>query len=71
MKDDGLVSLSPSARDGRVTEVELTSIGKERLQEARELTHRLVVKAYQGLDADEVVRLNSCLSKIFDNLKSI
>lgn len=70
MKEDGLVSIAPSARDGRVTEVELTQLGKQRLDEARKLTHRLVERAFDGLSSDEVRALSQTLSKIFGNLKS-
>lgn len=71
MKGDGLVSVSLSNRDGRVTEVELTQLGEERLEEARKLTHPLVDKAYRGISPEEVRSLNLSLSKIFNNLKSI
>lgn len=71
MQEADLVVAVPSDEDRRVTEVELTEQGEEQLSVARELTHRLVEKAFHGLDAEEVVALNRCLGKIFNNLKSI
>lgn len=71
MQEAELVLTAPSAEDRRVTEVTLTEQGEAQLEVARELTHRLVEKAFHGLDAEEIVTLNRCLGKIFNNLKSI
>ncbi|WP_301271105.1 MarR family winged helix-turn-helix transcriptional regulator [Halomonas sp. Y3] len=68
MQEAGLVTTSLSPEDRRVTEVSLTHEGEENLVIARELTHRLVEKAFRGLSSDEIVVMNRCLSKILDNL---
>lgn len=71
MQEADLVVTTPSPEDRRVTEVALTEQGEAQLEVAREITHRLVERAFHGLDAEEVVALNRCLGKIFNNLKSI
>lgn len=71
MQEAELLKTSPSPQDGRVTEVELTESGEARLAVARELTGRLVEKAFAGLGKDEIVYINQCLSKIFRNLNSL
>ncbi|MCG7602240.1 MarR family transcriptional regulator [Halomonas sp. McH1-25] len=68
MREDGLVDISASLKDGRVSEVELTPQGSKKLQEAKEATHRLVERAYAKLEISEITQLNRCLSKIFNNL---
>lgn len=71
MQEAELVVTAPSDEDRRVTEVTLTEQGEAQLAIAREQTHRLVEKAFKGLEAEEVVTLNRCLGKIFNNLKAI
>ncbi|MEA3252505.1 MAG: MarR family transcriptional regulator [Pseudomonadota bacterium] len=68
MREDGLVFISASLKDGRVTEVELTPQGGTKVQEAKEATHHLVERAYSKLDVSEIKQLNNYLSKIFNNL---
>lgn len=69
MQESELVLTAPSAEDGRITEVTLTSHGEEQLVVARELISRLVEKAFRGLYTEEVAVLNRCLSKVFINLQ--
>jgi MarR family transcriptional regulator, organic hydroperoxide resistance regulator len=68
MQEAELVVTAPSDEDRRVTEVTLTEQGEFQLGIAREETHRLVERAFKGLEAEEVVSLNRCLSKIFNNI---
>ncbi|MDI5935903.1 MarR family winged helix-turn-helix transcriptional regulator [Halomonas kalidii] len=71
MQEAGLLKTAPSPQDGRVTEVELTESGEAKLAVARELTARVVEKAFSGLRKDEVVYINQCLSKMFRNLNAL
>lgn len=71
MQEDGLLRTSPSAQDGRVTEVELTEHGLARLAIARQATSRVVEKAFHAFDKDEIVYINRCLSKMFGNLNTL
>ncbi|CAM4059848.1 MarR family transcriptional regulator [Vreelandella rituensis] len=68
MQEAELVVTAHSNDDRRVTEVELTEQGEAQLVVARELTHRLVEKAFDGLTTEEIVALNRCLSKMLTNL---
>ncbi|MBZ9558542.1 MULTISPECIES: MarR family transcriptional regulator [Modicisalibacter] len=71
MQETGLLETAPSPQDGRVTEVALTEDGEAKLAEARGLTGRIVEKAFDGLEKDEIVYVNQCLSKMFRNLNAI
>ncbi|WP_027966388.1 MarR family winged helix-turn-helix transcriptional regulator [Halomonas halocynthiae] len=71
MQEAGLLKTELSPQDGRVTEVELTDVGAEKLTLARQVTSRLVEKAFADFDAPDIVYINQCLSKMFHNLNSI
>ncbi|MFC0267232.1 MarR family winged helix-turn-helix transcriptional regulator [Kushneria aurantia] len=71
MQQLGLLKTEQSPQDGRVTEVELTEDGEEKLIIAREVTGRLVEKAFNDFSAQDIVYINQCLSKIFRNLNTI
>ncbi|WP_106419104.1 MarR family winged helix-turn-helix transcriptional regulator [Salinicola tamaricis] len=70
MQEAGLLETAPSPQDGRVTEVALTAEGEAKLAVARELTARVVEKAFDGLGKTEIVFVNQCLSKMFRNLNA-
>lgn len=68
MKDEGLVDTSPSAQDGRVTQVTLTEKGRQAFLAMHEVTDDLFHKSFKGLTEAQIRKLNQVLSKIFDNL---
>ncbi|MGM0858331.1 MAG: MarR family winged helix-turn-helix transcriptional regulator [Pseudomonadota bacterium] len=70
MQEAELVLTSLSSEDRRVTEVTITARGEAQLKVARDISHRMVEKAFQGIEAEEVIVLNRHLSKIFNNLNS-
>ncbi|MFG6667844.1 MarR family winged helix-turn-helix transcriptional regulator [Halomonas sp. HNIBRBA4712] len=71
MQEAGLLITEASQQDGRVTEVDITPLGEEKLDIARQVTSRLVKKAFGDFSAQEIIYINQCLSKMFHNLSSI
>ena len=71
MQESGLLKTEASPQDGRVTEVELTDVGEEKLDIARQVTSRLVEKAFADFSKQDIVYINQCLSRMFHNLNAL
>lgn len=69
MKRAGLVASCPSATDRRVTELELTAPGRERLASARKLTAPLYECAIAGFSAREFRQFLNLINRLHANLK--
>lgn len=68
MQKDGLVQTAPSTRDGRVTEVTITSKGDEAGKNAWEEANRIMEVAFSGFSKKERLTLTKLLQKLTDNL---
>ncbi|MBV1789972.1 MarR family transcriptional regulator [Marinobacterium sp. D7] len=71
MQDQGLVELTTSASDGRVTLVRLTDKGYGNLNEVRDSVSSIFKRSFKGFSNPQIHRINALLEKLFDNLKSI
>lgn len=71
MQESGLLKTEASPQDGRVTEVELTDAGEAKLDIARQVTSRLVEKAFADFSKQDIVYINQCLSRMFHNLNAL
>lgn len=68
MMKAGLVERAPDSRDGRVTNVILTDLGRQKLAAARILTAPLYRKVIRGFSQAEFARLLDMLNRLHDNL---
>ena len=71
MRDEGLVNLSTSPDDGRVTLVSLTEKGLDSLELIRGSVSKLFRNSFKGLSAAQIHRNNVLLAKLYDNLKTL
>jgi len=71
MRDEGLVNLTTSSEDGRVTLVSLTDKGMESLELIRSSVSQLFRSCFKGLSAAQIHRTNTLLARLYDNLKEI
>lgn len=71
MRDQGLVELTTSSEDGRVTLVTLTDQGHRSLNEVRESVSNIFKRSFQGVSSAQIQRLNDLLEKLYENLYSI
>jgi DNA-binding MarR family transcriptional regulator len=71
MQESGLLKTEASPQDGRVTEVELTEAGEAKLDIARQVTSRLVEKAFADFSKQDIIHINQCLSRMFHNLNAL
>lgn len=71
MQDNGLVETIPATHDARVTEVRITPLGEERLEQGRSITSRNIENALHGYDDEEVRALTRNLERIFRNMNDI
>lgn len=69
METAGLIRTSPSTRDGRVTELTLTELGKIKLAEARSITSPVYRRLIDGVSSDEFSTLLKLLNLFHDNLE--
>lgn len=69
METAGLIRTSPSTRDGRVTELTLTELGKIKLAEARSITSPVYRRLIDGVSSDEFTILLKLLNLFHDNLE--
>lgn len=69
METAGLIRTSPSTRDGRVTELTLTELGKIKLAEARSITSPVYRRLIDGVSSDEFSILLKLLNLFHDNLE--
>lgn len=70
MRDEGLVTLSTSPNDGRVTLVSLTPQGLESLELIQDSVSNLFRSSFKGLSSAQVHRSNMLLKKLYDNLNN-
>lgn len=68
MMKAGLVERAADSNDGRVTNVILTSHGREKLATARAVTAPLYRKVIKGFSQAEFARLLAMLDRLHDNL---
>lgn len=68
MRDEGLVNLSVSKEDGRVTLVSLTEKGFESLLLTQESVSTLFRNSFKGMSSAEINRTNTLLKKLYDNI---
>ncbi len=64
----GLVTVAPSANDGRVRELALTDLGRNTLIAAREATSPLYDKIIRNYSAEDFSRLLTLLDRLHQNL---
>lgn len=69
MGKQGLVETAPSASDGRVTELELTALGREKLAAARQVTSPIYQRVITGFSAAEFGKLLKSLNLLHANLE--
>jgi len=68
MSKSGLIDTRPSETDGRVTELMLTALGREKLAAARAATSPIYQKIIRGISAGEFAQLLDLLGRLHDNL---
>ena len=66
---EGLVTLQRSPSDARVTEVELTAAGRSAVEVIRDVASRMYQAAFQDFRANEIVALNTALTRLHRNLR--
>ncbi|TNV20262.1 winged helix-turn-helix transcriptional regulator [Buttiauxella sp. B2] len=71
LRDDGLVTTASSEADARVTEVMLTAVGVEKVEEANRLASKVFEKGFKGMSAAQVEKMNLSLGKVLDNLNDL
>ena len=69
MQKADLIETAPSESDGRVTELRLTEIGREKLSGAREATAPIYHKLIRGFSAGDFSKLLDMLGRLHDNLE--
>jgi len=68
MEADGLVRRAQSAGDSRVTEVYITTAGRQAVDQVKKVGGRIYRKAIKGLNEDDLTRLMRILKVIEGNL---
>lgn len=71
MAGDGLVSVAVSAADARVTQVELTALGKRKLREARVTSAPVFQHLIAGFQPEEFDALVDMLDRLHTNLEPL
>ena len=69
MEERGWVEVSQSSSDGRVTMVNITTMGLDVIQEVIQSTSKIIDQAFEGLDKDQTDTLNTLLQTVFSNLE--
>ena len=69
MQKAGLLTAIPSASDGRVTEVKLTPLGRDKLVAARAATAPVYRRLIKGFSAKDFGRLLDLLNRLYGNLE--
>jgi len=64
-----LITTQPSETDGRVTELVMSDLGREKLAAAREATSPVYHKVIRGISAGEFGQLLDLLGRLHDNLE--
>ncbi|MCX2562592.1 MarR family winged helix-turn-helix transcriptional regulator [Acetobacter thailandicus] len=68
MENEGLTSTSVSEQDGRVTEVRLTSKGREAFEGVRSVASLIFERAFHDCNDDEIQTLLKICRKLYNNL---
>ncbi|HID4047086.1 MarR family transcriptional regulator [Pluralibacter gergoviae] len=71
LRDDGLVTTSSSEEDARVTLVELTDAGRQKVNEAMPLVNKIFEKGFRGMSARQVEKMNVTLAGVLENLNDL
>ncbi|HKM95094.1 MAG TPA: MarR family winged helix-turn-helix transcriptional regulator [Buttiauxella sp.] len=71
LRDEGLVTTASSEQDARVTEVMLTAVGQEKVEEAYRLADKVFEKGFKGMSVSQVEKMNLSLRKVLDNLNEL
>ena len=69
MQNDGLVKLSTSPDDGRVTLVSLTDKGMDSLSQIRGSVSQIFQHSFMGYEKHQIKDLNVLLMKLYQNLR--
>lgn len=69
MQKDGMVNLSTSPEDGRVTLVSLTDKGMDSLNLIRGSVSQIFHNSFIGLEESQIKELNILLMKLYQNLR--
>ena len=64
------MNLRRSPSDARVTEVELTAAGRSAVEVIRDAASRMYQAAFQDFRANEIVSLNSALTRVHRNIRN-
>ncbi|WP_299183252.1 MarR family transcriptional regulator [uncultured Neptuniibacter sp.] len=70
MRDEDLVSVAPSEKDGRVIKVRLTPLGEQNVTHVLERTQDLFKKAFKGMSDAQIRKMTDLLGRVFDNIDS-
>ena len=71
LREEGLVTTASSEQDARVTEVMLTAVGQEKVEEAYRLAGKVFEKGFKGMSAAQVEKMNLSLGKVLANLNEL
>jgi DNA-binding MarR family transcriptional regulator len=69
MEKAELLQSLPSASDGRITDLNLTTFGRKKLAAARKLTAPIYQQLIRGFSAKEFTSLLTLLNRLYDNLE--
>lgn len=69
MEAEGLVTTSSSTTDARVTVVNLSALGKTRLEDVRHTVARVFEHAFDGIEDVQILELMRLTGLIHDNLE--
>lgn len=70
LQDKGLVYVRPSPEDARVSIVEITQAGIDKLQQVFKSTTKMFNQAFDEFSEEEIKVLNTGLAKLFSNIDS-
>ncbi|MCS2147564.1 MarR family winged helix-turn-helix transcriptional regulator [Scandinavium manionii] len=71
LREDGLVTTASSESDARVTEVMLTELGRQKVEEAYAQASKVFEKGFKGMTSSQVAKMNLSLAKVLDNLNEL
>ena len=71
LRDEGLVTTASSEQDARVTVVQLTDAGRQKVEEAMAQAGKVFEKGFKGMTASQVTKMNAFLAKVLDNLNEL
>lgn len=68
MQNQGLVTVTRSENDARVTMVSITDLGLETVEQLIKNTARTIDRAFTDLSGEELETMNKLLKKVFENI---